>query len=175
MNNAARLVSADSRSQDPAREIKPVPDGELLDAYSRAVVHAAESAGPAVVRVDVRRDAARRPANPRARGREAGGQGSGFIFTNDGFVLTNSHVIHGYRIVTVQLASGRSAAAEVIGEDPDTDVAVLRIHGCVSWSTAADRSGRPRGNEARRVPERSGPPGAGAGRPEGTAVRQSEN
>ncbi|HSL71765.1 MAG TPA: trypsin-like peptidase domain-containing protein, partial [Longimicrobiales bacterium] len=129
MNGVAQLISAESPSHDPVRVTGAAADGDLLDAYSRAVVHAADAVGPAVVRVDVRRAASRQATNARARGREAGGQGSGFIFTNDGFVLTNSHVIHGYRIVTVQLASGRSGAAEVIGEDPDTDVAVLRIHG----------------------------------------------
>jgi S1-C subfamily serine protease len=100
-------------------------DAELLDAYSNAVVHAAETVGPAVVRVEVRRNAASRNRGARP----ADGQGSGFIFTPDGFVLTNSHVIHGSRVVTVEMAAGRSVAAQVIGEDPDTDVAVLRIHG----------------------------------------------
>ncbi|MGH7459577.1 MAG: S1C family serine protease [Longimicrobiales bacterium] len=98
-------------------------EADLLDAYSRAVVHAAETVGPAVVRVEVR------GRNARSRNREVAGQGSGFIFTPDGFVLTNSHVIHSSSTVTVELAAGRSVAAQLIGEDPHTDVAVLRIHG----------------------------------------------
>jgi S1-C subfamily serine protease len=120
------LLSSDPYQAGPANRPEPVQDGHLLDAYSNAVVHAAERVGPAVLRVEVRRTA-QRARNARAR--EAAGQGSGFIFTPDGFVLTNSHVIHGSRFVTVEMAGGRTVAAQVIGEDQDTDVAVLRIHG----------------------------------------------
>jgi S1-C subfamily serine protease len=104
-------------------------DAQLLDAYSRAVVHAAETVGPAVVRVDIRRTMSRGRRDARRRSEDVAGHGSGFIFTPDGFVLTNSHVIHGSKTVTVEMAADRSVAAQVIGEDPDTDVAVLRIHG----------------------------------------------
>jgi S1-C subfamily serine protease len=101
-------------------------DGALLDAYSRAVVHAAETVGPAVVRIEVRRTSKRRP--PGRPDRETDGHGSGFVFTPDGFVLTNSHVIHGSRLVSVEIPDGRSVFATVVGEDPDTDVAVLRVN-----------------------------------------------
>jgi S1-C subfamily serine protease len=104
-------------------------DAQLLDAYSRAVVHAAETVGPAVVRVDIRRTMSRGRRDAPRRSEDVAGHGSGFIFTPDGFVLTNSHVIHGSKTVTVEMAADRSVAAQVIGEDPDTDVAVLRIHG----------------------------------------------
>ncbi|MGH7465809.1 MAG: S1C family serine protease [Longimicrobiales bacterium] len=142
MSRAAYLVSSSARAEGPAPEHSPGDDGALLDAYSRAVVQAAEAVGPAVVRVDVRRAASRRSASGfPSRGREAVGQGSGFIFTPDGFVLTNSHVVQGSRIVTVELASRRTAAAEVIGDDPDTDIAVLRIHAAdVPWAVLGDSS-----------------------------------
>ena len=129
-NSVAYLLSTAARpdSQEP-RDRGQDSDAALLDAYSRAVVEAAEAVGPAVLRVDVRRVARRGRSDPPTRRGEVSGTGSGFIFTPDGFALTNSHVIQGSRIVTVELASRLSAAAEVIGDDPDTDVAVLRING----------------------------------------------
>jgi len=85
-------------------------DGALLDAYSRAVIDAVERVGPAVGRVDAGR-----------------GQGSGFVFTPDGFVLTNHHVIERAKHIGVSLPDGRSFDAELVGGDAHTDLAVLRI------------------------------------------------
>lgn len=104
-------------------------DDELLDAYSRAVVRVAENVSPSVVNIDVEQRAKSRRANPPARrGGPSRGSGSGFIFTPDGFILTNSHVVHDATRVEVTLADGRRVEAQAVGDDPHTDLAVIRIN-----------------------------------------------
>jgi S1-C subfamily serine protease len=95
-------------------------NGELLDAYSAAIVKAVERVGPSVALVSVRKRASGRRA-------ERGGTGSGFAFTPDGYLLTNSHVVRGASAIRVAFASGREFDADLIGEDAETDVAVLRV------------------------------------------------
>jgi S1-C subfamily serine protease len=99
------------------------PDDLLLDAYSRAVIDAVELVAPAVVSVDVRK----RGGNQGRRSPAQAGTGSGFVFAADGLVLTNSHVVEDSTEIDVMLPDGREHRADLVGQDPDTDVAVLKI------------------------------------------------
>ena len=101
-----------------------LPDEALLDAYSSAVVSASERVGPSVVHIQVMQ--APRPATGNA---PRGGTGSGFVFTPDGFILTNSHVVHGARSIRVTFADGTTRDSDLVGDDPDTDIAVIRVAG----------------------------------------------
>ncbi|HEX6836831.1 MAG TPA: trypsin-like peptidase domain-containing protein, partial [Polyangia bacterium] len=107
-----------------------VTDGELLDAYSSAVTQVVDAVGPAVVSISIRGS---REAGP-GWGRRGGGSGSGVLFTPDGYILTNAHVVRGSeprsgRTMEVALTDGSTHAAELVGADPATDTAVIRIEG----------------------------------------------
>ena len=103
---------------------RPAPPAERgresplwIDAYSRAVVDVVERAGPAVVAIEI----------GAARGSPPGGAGSGFVVTPDGYVMTNSHVVSGARAIKVKTPAGEVADGQVVGDDPATDLAVVRI------------------------------------------------
>jgi len=98
-------------------------DAALLDAYSQAVVGTAEKLSPSVVKIDVSQAAKDRSGEPRERQ----GGGSGFVFTPDGLILTNSHVVHEATRIQVSFADGRRFPASTIGDDPATDLAVVRV------------------------------------------------
>jgi S1-C subfamily serine protease len=126
-----RLLSNETARAGEARTLDaahPSDDG-LLDAYSQAVINAAEKVSPSVVNLDVRTNPRRGQDNRYRQPEELRGTGSGFIFTPDGFVLTNSHVVHHAAKIVVTLPDGRRFEGEMVGEDPDTDLAVVRING----------------------------------------------
>ncbi|HET8921044.1 MAG TPA: trypsin-like peptidase domain-containing protein [Xanthobacteraceae bacterium] len=120
-------VSAESAGDGASHD-----DAELLDAYSGAVIGALERVAPAVTFIEVvhaesaQRGAPKGRAAPGGR-RPARGSGSGFLFTPDGYLLTNSHVVHGADRITVRLNDDTRFSADLVGDDPDSDLAVVRI------------------------------------------------
>jgi S1-C subfamily serine protease len=129
MGSLVEFVTGSEQTAQVAGSAQPAPtDDELLDAYSRAVIGAAEKVSPSVVNIEVQPGQGTAKAGSPQLRPEPGGKGSGFIFTPDGFVLTNSHVVHDASHVEVELTDGRHWRAEKVGDDPETDLAVVRIN-----------------------------------------------
>jgi S1-C subfamily serine protease len=120
------LLSLNEVNNHAFESIAPAstPDTALLDSYSRAVTAAVEKISPSVVNIEIHQPAGRsRSGEPRERR----GGGSGFVFTPDGLILTNSHVVHDATRIYVTVADGTRAPAHTIGDDPATDLAVIQI------------------------------------------------
>jgi S1-C subfamily serine protease len=120
-NHILSLADFSTLPKQPAGRVSP--DSELLDAYSHAVVDAAEKLSPSVVKIDVVQAGRGRNGQPRDRQ----GGGSGFVFTPDGLILTNSHVVHDATRIGVSTADGQRFPAHIIGDDAATDLAVIRV------------------------------------------------
>jgi S1-C subfamily serine protease len=126
--NMLTLLSGSPNPDIPAAAPNAIPsDSQLLDAYSSAVVGAVERVGPSVVHLEVKQSSSGRSRGRGERRGERGGTGSGFIFTPDGFALTNSHVVSGASAIRATLADGTSHRAELVGDDPESDLAVIRL------------------------------------------------
>ncbi len=114
---ASRVPGAGESTRETASS-----DERLLDSYSHAVSSVFEKVGPTVVHIRV----SKKPSDQRAEGE---GTGSGFVIAPDGYILTNSHVVHEARRIEVLLSDGRTFGAVLIGDDPESDLAVIRING----------------------------------------------
>ena len=127
MQPSARLIAM-SGSESAEDTHQALRDGQLLDAYSRAVIRATQKVSPSVVTIRLGKHAGPLDGLTPAADQDPKGSGSGFVFTPDGFILTNSHVVRRNPHLEVTLSDGLRLPAELIGDDPATDLAVLRIN-----------------------------------------------
>ena len=126
------IIPVSTTSEFEPGKMQPLPpsgvsDEGLLDAYSQAVIRVAERVSPSVVNINVQPGVQNRTVSGRRFPRGLRGSGSGFVFTPDGFILTNSHVVHQAGSLEAVLSDGRKFEAELVGDDPETDLAVIRI------------------------------------------------
>src|SRR2546421_7033300 len=121
-DSIAFLLNESAHTPDLGRSLHSRDDAAVLDEFSRTVVSAADRVGSAVVNIDIKQrlESQRGP-------REVGGSGSGFVIAPDGFILTNSHVVHAANQSAVSLPDGREYSGQLVGDDPATDLAVIRI------------------------------------------------
>ena len=124
LENDIRLLADESGLSPQPSSPGVLADTVLLDAYSQAIVSAAEKISPSVVKIDVTQAGGR---NRSGEARERQGGGSGFVFAPDGLILTNSHVVHDATRIRVSFSDGRHFPAHTLGDDPATDLAVIRI------------------------------------------------
>ena len=117
-----------ANSDETQRQLLAAEDFTLLDAYSRTVVQVAQRVSNAVVHLKVQKPQNRRRQTP-PPGNDSSGTGSGFIISSDGFVVTNSHVVNGAERIEGMLQDGRAFQARVVGDDPATDLAVVKLDG----------------------------------------------
>lgn len=122
--NLDRALEGDGEFRVSVRGTSVIADGPLLDAYSEAVTSAVGRISPSVAHIEVHQKAGRTRSGEE---RERQGGGSGFVFTPDGLILTNSHVVHDAARIAVTLTDGRHMPATLIGEDPASDLAVIRV------------------------------------------------
>ncbi|MBL8012700.1 MAG: trypsin-like peptidase domain-containing protein [Candidatus Omnitrophica bacterium] len=135
MNPFIQWLSNSNNDNDSVFRSRPSNDDELLDQYSKVVNGVYRTVSPAVVKIDIARNSQK--GDPQAKG-----SGSGFVFTPDGFILTNSHVVHSASVIDVSFTDGRTLKARLIGDDPHTDLAVIKVDGFnLKYATLGD-SGR---------------------------------
>jgi S1-C subfamily serine protease len=132
MDHQVRFVSDEHRGAAPSPSPSEDPTAELLDAYSRVTVGVSEKVCPSVVSVEVLRLTGRRGGR--------GGNGSGFVFRPDGYLLTNSHVVHEADLIQITFPDGKQMSAELVGDDTETDLAVLKVEAVGLPTTPLGRS-----------------------------------
>src|ERR1041385_9470209 len=120
MKTEIELIMRDGVAEERSGAANGAPqnDDDVMDAYSRAVITAAEKVSPSVVYIEVEQRASNRRPNIPRRPQERRGSGSGFVFTPDGFILTNTHVVHGARKIAANFSAGSEYPAQLIGDDP---------------------------------------------------------
>jgi len=140
---AVAPVPDDAGEAEPVALV-PAEDTALLDAYSTAVIHVVDTVGPAVVSLEVRGSGPRGRRRPPSSDDDPSGAGSGFAVTPDGYVLTNSHVVAAGRDLRVRTSSGDVLPAQVVGDDPATDLALVKVDAGAAPHVPVDGAIRPR-------------------------------